>query len=506
MLDVVIVGGGPVGLFLACELKLAGIDPVVLERLPEPSQADKAHGLTGQVVRLLDHRGLFERFGGTGAPVPAPLFFFGTIPLPLHVLGADNPLYYLPINQRDIERALAQRAAELGVEVRRGQEVHSLTQFDDHVELLVGDTVLGAKFVVGCDGGHSVVRKQSGIAFPGIVDEHVVARAGLVSSSERLSRIAEERGLGAGFQRTEQGVIMIAMFDAERPFISTLEWEDDPEDSFPGPGAPMTLAELEASVERVLGEHVTLADPPVGAPTLLRRIKGRNTRLAEHYRDRRVFLAGDAAHVHAASGGPGLNLGLQDAANLGWKLAAQLHGWAPETLLDSYQTERRALGARVFMQTQSQTALMAPGSDVTALRELFGEMLTRQETVRQIADLMAGSDVRYDMGEPDPADATGWFAPNVDLVTEDGQQRRLAELCRDGRTLLLDLAGDLADAVEPWSDRVVRVAAYADNPPADALLIRPDGYVAWAGTEPDGLQAALRRWLGEPAVRSSRAA
>lgn len=265
-------------------------------------------------------------------------------------------------------------------------------------------------------------------------------------------------------------------------------------------------AELEASVERVVGEHVALSPPPSGAPTLLRRIKGRNTRLAEHYRDRRVFLAGDAAHVHAASGGPGLNLGLQDAANLGWKLAAQLRGWAPDALLDSYETERRALGERVFMQTQSQTALMAPGSDVTALRELFTEMLTRQETVRQLAGLMAGSDVRYDMGDAEPAEATGWFAPNLDLSTEDGRQLRLAELCRDGRPLLLDLSGDLADAVAPWSDRVVRVAARTDNPPAAALLIRPDGYVAWAGAQPDGLRAALGRWLGQPALSPSRAA
>ena len=505
MEDVVIVGGGPVGLFLACELKLAGIDPVVLERLPEPNQSDKAHGLTGQVVRLLDHRGLFERFGGTGTPAPAPMFFFGTIPLPLHVLGDSNPLYYLPINQRDIERALAERAAELGVDVRREQEVRSLTQFDDHVGLQIGETVLRARFVVGCDGGHSVIRKQSGIGFPGIVDEHVVSRAGLVGGSEQLGKI-EASGLGGNFLRTERGVIMIAMFDPERPFISTLEWEDDPAESFPGPGAPMTLAELEASVERVVGEHVALSAPPEGAPTLLRRIKGRNTRLAEHYRDRRVFLAGDAAHVHAASGGPGLNLGLQDAANLGWKLAAQLRGWAPDALLDSYETERRALGERVFMQTQSQTALMAPGSDVTALRALFTEMLTRQETVRQIAGLMAGSDVRYDMGDAEPADATGWFAPNLELSTQDGQRLRLAELCRDGRPLLLDLAGDLADAVAPWSDRVVRVAARTGNPPAAALLIRPDGYVAWAGDQPDGLRAALGRWLGQPAVSPSRAA
>jgi len=525
MFDVVIVGGGPVGLFLACELKLAGIDPVVLERLPDASQADKAHGLAGQVVRLMDHRGLFERCGGTGTPTPAPSYYFGTIPLPLHVLGADNPMYGLPINQPDLERVLGERAAELGVDVRREHEVRSLTQSDDHVELLTVDrdgreTELSARFVVGCDGGHSVIRKQSGIAFPGIVNDQVVSRAALIAPTEQIrpavgGRIAVEgfgeiQGLGGAgsLHRTERGVIMIALLDPAHPLINTIEWENHPAGSFPGPGAPMTLAEVEASVERVLGVHVSLAPPPDGSPTLLRRQSGRNTRLAERYRDRRVFLAGDAAHVHSASGGPGLNLGLQDAANLAWKLAAELHGWAPDRLLDSYETERRALGQRVFMQTQSQTALMAPGSDVTAFRELFAEMLTRRENVQLIADLMSGADVRYDMGEPDPAEPTGWFAPSLDLKADDGRPHRLAELGRDARPLLLDLSGgtELAAAASPWSSRVVPVTAHTATPPAPALLIRPDGYVAWAGADPDGLRAALGRWFGTPHEASAGAA
>lgn len=511
MYDVVIVGGGPVGLFLACELKLAGIDPVVLERLPETSQADKAHGLTGQVVRLLDHRGLYQRLGGKGSPTPGPSFYFGTIPLPLHTLGADNSLYFLQVNQRDIERVLGERAAELGVDVRREAEARSLTQYDDHVEIRTAETTLGARYVVGCDGGHSLVREQSGIAFPGISDEQVVSRAALIAPTEQIRPVA---GVGLGekiliegygqvdgnFHRTERGVVVIALFDPEHPLISTLEWEDQADDSYPGPGPVMTMAEMEASVERVLGVRISLAPPPDGSPTLLRRIRGRNTRLAERYRDRRVFLAGDAAHVHAASGGPGLNLGMQDAANLAWKLAAQLHDWAPDGLLDSYQTERRALGERVFMQTQSQTALMAPGSDVTALRELFTEMLASRENLKLIADLMAGSDIRYDMGEPDPAAPTGWFAPNLDLTTEDGRSTRLAELRRDARPLLLDLSGGtmLAEAVSPWAYRVVRVAASSANAPAAALLVRPDGYIAWAGADPDGLRAALGRWFGVP--------
>ncbi len=520
MFDVVIVGGGPVGLFLACELKLAGVDPVVLERLPEASQAHKANGFTGQVVRLMDHRGLFERCGGTGAPTPAPVFYFGAMPLPLRTLGADNPMHFLQVNQRDLERVLGERASELGVDVRREHEVRSLTQSDDHVELLTvtsdgRGTRLTARFVVGCDGGHSVVRKRSGIAFPGLVDERIVSRTAHIAPTGQIRPASAERsrqalsgrilidGYGAidgNFHRTERGVIGIALFDPERPLINTLEWEDHPDGSFPGPGAPMTLAEMQASVERVLDVNVPLYPPPDGAPTLLRRITGRNTRLAERYRDRRVFLAGDAAHVHPATGGPGLNLGLQDAANLAWKLAAHLHGWAPDGLLDSYQAERRALGQRVYMQTQSQTALMAPGSAVTALRELFTEMLNGRENLRMIADLMAGADVRYDMGEPDPAPVTGWFAPSLELTTEDGRRCRLAELRRGARPLLLDLTGDaqLAEALSPWADRVDSVAAHTPTPPAPALLIRPDGYVAWAGADPDGLCAALSRWFGTP--------
>lgn len=509
MFDVLIVGGGPVGLFLACELKLAGVDPLVLERLPEPSQADKAHGLVGQVVRLLDDRGLFERFGGSGVPKPLPMFFFGTLPLPVHVLGDDNPMYMLQINQRDIERILAEWAAELGVDVRRGYELLKFAQSDDHVDLVVArpdgtQENLGARFLVGCDGGRSETRKQAGIAFPGIFDEKMVARSALIGATGQITPAPGGRiaigGFGeisGHFHRTERGVVMAAFLAPEQPFITTLEWEDHPAGSHPGPGAPMTFEEMEASVERVLGVHVPLSAPPEGAPTLLRRICGRNTRLAERYRDRRVFLAGDAAHVHAASGGPGLNLGLQDAANLAWKLAADLRGWAPGGLLDSYESERRALGERVFTQTQSQTALMAPGSAVTALRELFTELLTKRENVRLIADLMAGSDVRYDMGEPEPADATGWFAPSLGLTTEDGRALRLAELRRDARPLLVDLSdgGALAETASAWSDRVTRVAARA-TAPTPSLLIRPDGYVAWSGTDPDGLRGALERWFG----------
>ncbi|NUW36009.1 FAD-dependent monooxygenase [Nonomuraea sp. SMC257] len=506
MFDVVIVGGGPTGLFLACELRLAGVRPLLLERRPDPDPADKAHGLAGQVVRLLDHRGLVERCGGRGAPAPAPGFFFGGLPLPLHVLGEDNPMYLLPVNQRDLERVLHERAAELGADVRRGWDVLSFSQTDDRVDVVVRapdgtGTTVTTRYLVGCDGARSLVRKQAGIAFSGVSDDGVVDRTALIGPSDRFRLVPGGRvvidGLGeipAHFHRTDRGVFTLLAHDPRRPLVNTAEREDHPAGDFPGPGAPMTMAEMEDSVERVLGVRLPLTAPPEGAPTLLRRLCGRNSRLADRYRDGRVFIAGDAAHV---SHGPTLNLALQDAANLAWKLAATLRGRAPEGLLDSYESERRESGERVLMHTRAASALMAPGSDVTALRLLFSELLGRPENVRMVAALLAGADVRHDMGEEHPAAPTGWFVPPLDLTTADGGTPRLAELLRDARPLLLDLTGgnELAVVAEPWTDRVRRVTATAEDAPAPALLVRPDGYVAWAGDDPDGLKAALTRWF-----------
>ncbi|HEX4462010.1 MAG TPA: FAD-dependent monooxygenase [Polyangia bacterium] len=516
--DVVIVGAGPVGLMLGCELALAGVRPLVLERLAEPVAVPKANGMVGQVVRLLDHRGLYARCNGRGAtPQALPEFFFGAMPLPLAKIEA-NPLFAVMIPQPEIERVFAERAAELGVEVQRSVDVMSLAQDAEGVTLRVksgaAERELRTAYVVGCDGGHSTIRRQLGVAFPGISTDNLVSRGAYVSARSMAEIMARARSLSsmtvlkAGFNRTERGVFVFGTLQADRPLVNTLEWEVNRDGEWPGGGAPMTLGEMGASISRVIGVELPALEPPPPGPTLLRRLIGRNTRLAERYRVGRVFLAGDAAHVHAASGGPGLNLGLQDAANLAWKLAAAIRGWAPASLLDSYERERHAAGARVFMQTQAQTALMAPGGDVTALRQLFGELLQRPENAQHIANLMAGTDVRYDMGDGAAHAWTGHFVPDLVLRTSGGS-RRLAELMREGRPLVIDWSTDgaLREVARGWRDRVALVGADERHAPARAALIRPDGYVAWAADGGDdaavvarGLGQALSTWFGAPAA------
>jgi 2-polyprenyl-6-methoxyphenol hydroxylase-like FAD-dependent oxidoreductase len=488
MFDVVISGAGPNGLMLACELALAGVRPVVLEKLTTPSTEQRANGMVGQVIKVLARRGLLERLTGEQKPPePVPQFMFAAFPLPLYQL-ADNPVYTVLVPQHRIVAMLADRAAELGVEVRRGHEITGLAQKDDRVAIEAigpdGAYDLEAQFLVGADGGRSITRKLAGIGFPGITNDRTVSRIFDVTVPpeivDRRSNGLDIPGYGIVppflHHRTERGLISYAPFpDGRRMLaVSTLDR--------PVTSESYTFEEFREALAHVIGVEV-----PVGPPaeeTMKRRVSGGNTRLADRYRSGRVLLVGDAAHVHSAIGGPGLNLGLQDAVNLGWKLAATVRGWAPPGLLDTYESERRPAGERVTMHTQAQSVLIGPGPEVTALRAVFGELLEEPAVLGRIAGLISGADVRYDMGGGDHAPGIGRFAPD------------LGPAMRTGRPLLTDPTGKLAGVAAPWSDRVDLIR----NGHAGSMLVRPDGYVAWASGEsaPNArdLRAALSRWFG----------
>lgn len=496
-MDVVIVGGEPNGMMLACELALAGVRPVVVERLTAPSKDPKSNGLVGQVVRMVDRRGLFERLSGQGGP-PRPnnsYFMFAAFPLDLSVLE-DSPVYNLAVPEVRTVRVLEERAIELGAEVRRGHELVGLEQDDDGVTVVVrgadGDEYeLRTRYLVGADGGHSPVRKAAGIGFPGMTHDRTTSRHAHASVPaewlDPATGALDVPGFGTVRPflpvRTERGGFSYAPLPGRPPLVATTEWDE------PAVDAPMTLDEMRASINRVLGADVPIGPPTGDGPHVLRRLHGGNSRVAEKYRDGRVFLVGDAAHVFAA-GGTGLNLGMQDAINLGWKLAAVVTGGAD--VLDTYEAERRPVADRTITRSLATAALLSPGPEVTALRQLFGELLDHRDTVQAIAELVAGADVRY----PASADAhplVGWPAPDLDLRTPQGTVR-LAELVRAGRPLLIDLTED-----SHLSADVDVVHAEADTD-VTALLLRPDSYVAWASSavRPDRRQLAdtVREWFG----------
>lgn len=500
--DVVISGAGPNGLLLAGELALAGVRPVVLERLPGPDPELKANGIVGQANRALDLRGLYQALSGSPEP-PQPMngFIFAGMQVPFTDV-AENPMYGMLIQQPRVVRQLVDWVRGLGVEIRWGHELAGIVCGSDNVVVTVqspdGRYELDTTYLAGADGGRSPVRKSAGIGFPGLTTD-VVARLAHVSVPDELRtgdgglRIPGIGRLPFGHNRFERGVLIYAEFEPGRSMVGTIEYGTLLSDDAP----PLTIAELRESAARVIGADLPMAPPSGPGPHALRRINGQNTRQAERYRAGNVFLVGDAAHVHSAMGGPGLNLGMQDAMNLGWKLAAAVHGWASPGLLDTYHSERYPAGERVMMHSMAQAALMAAGPEVAALRTLFGELLSTSDGASYIANVLAGSDVRYDVGDNHPL--SGRFMP--DLVLDDG--RRVAELMRTGRPLLLDLSGGaVAGAAVGWLGRVDAEVAAASTAPA-AILIRPDGYVAWAAddfgdAERDRLHTALHRWCGQP--------
>jgi 2-polyprenyl-6-methoxyphenol hydroxylase-like FAD-dependent oxidoreductase len=511
--EVAVVGGGPNGLLLAAELRLAGVPALVLERAAEPSTMPRANGLVGSVVQAMDARGLLERLaGGPIAPAPTPFYQFSGIPLDLREL-ADNPLYILPVPQLRIEQVLEERALELGAEIRRGHEVTALEQDAESATVSVhgpdGDYRVRARYVVGADGGRSLVRKLLGIGFPGFTDHAFSSHVGyatlpadmLVPGTGEL----DVPGLGRRLRpyahnRMPEGVFTFALLPpgADAYLVAVFEWNRPVEDS-----SSISHEELNESVNRVLGAELPLGEPPTPRPHLPRRLAGINSRQAETYRSGRVLLLGDAAHVHSAVGGPGLNLGLQDTLNLGWKLAAAAQGWAPAGLLDSFEAERAPVSRRVLMQTRAQMALMAPGEELTSARELLGELFQDPANRSRISRLLAGTDHRYDFGADAHPLAGAWLPALLPQLPD--VHEKAAQLMRDARAVLLDLTPEsaAAAAAQGWSDRVEIVAAPRAEPaaPAAALLARPDGFVAWAADDSSdsavaGLEEALRTWFG----------
>jgi 2-polyprenyl-6-methoxyphenol hydroxylase-like FAD-dependent oxidoreductase len=509
--DVIIVGAGPVGLMLAGQLGLAGVRALVLERLPQPSDIPKAGGLSGQILELLRYGGLLERFEAAAStdPVPALRLPFGGLHVDFTPLR-EPPMQLLPLPQPRLERVLDELARELGAEIRRGQQVVGLSQDEATVSADVrgsdGHHRVTARYLVGCDGAHSRVRDMAGIPFPGTTYPEVQRLAQVTvpeSVTVHENGDLDVEGVGRipfGFTRTERGEFAVGSTDPA--FLGLFTSEDETADY--DDDEPMTVTELRDSIRRVLG-----VDLPLGEPTRLTRFTF-HARHVERYRDGRILLAGDAAHLFPAPG-VALNAGLVDTVNLAWKLAAAIHGWAPAGLLDTYHDERHLAGERTLLHTRAQVALRR-GHDpaAEALRELFQELLTDEQPLRRIGALIAGTDIRYPPPGPDDHALTGTFVPDLTLHTDPGTTS-VAALMHTARPVLLDLAGraDLRETARDWHDRIDIHTAKADHRPADALLIRPDAHIAWAATidEPVdvaalALREALSGWFGAP-VKSS---
>jgi len=479
--SVVIAGGGPTGLMLAGELALAGVDVVMVERRTNQDvDGSRAGGLHPRTIEVLDQRGIAERFLAAGYNVPA----LGYALIPLDI--SDFPTrhnYVLALWQSKFEPMVADWVEELGVPIHRGREVVGFAQDDSGVDVdLSGDTSLRAEYLVGCDGGRSLIRKAAGIDFAGLD----------ASTSWMIAEVEMDGEPELGMRRDSVGTHGLGPAgdgESVRVVLTERHVEHTGE-----PG----MEELREALVAVYG-----TDYGLRSAKWISRFTDM-ARQAVSYRHGRVLLAGDAAHVHPPQGGQGLNTGVQDAVNLGWKLAQVVCGTSPESLLDTYHTERHPVGARVLHNTMAQVALSSPDDRHQALRDTMTELLSMDEPRTRIAAMVSGLDIHYDLGEGHPL--LGRRMPDLDVHTADGPTR-VFTLLHDARPVLLDLGPPGGFDISPWADRVRLVEARHDGvwelpvigevaAPA-AVLIRPDGHVAWAGqlTDP-ALPRALATWFG----------
>jgi bifunctional hydroxylase/dehydrase len=490
--DVIVLGAGPTGLMLAGELRLGGVEVIVLERLVEPTGQSRGLGFTARTMEIFDQRGLLPVFGGLET---SPLGHFGGVRFDYSVLR-DGHFGARGVQQSRTEAVLEKWAVELGADIRRGWE---LLEFADDGADGVGvytsaqspDGVrrLSAHYLVGCDGGHSTVRRLAGFDFPGTPATREMYLADVVGGELR------HRFLG---ERLPRGMVMAAPLAPGVDRIIVCEHGTSAGERTTAP----TFTEIADAWQRITGESIHGA----GAQWVSSFTDA--TAQAAEYRRGRVLLAGDAAHIHLPAGGQGLSTGVQDAANLGWKLAATVRGWAPRDLLDTYHLERHAVGARLLMNTRAQGTLFLGGEEVDPVRELFTALIADDSTKRRLAGIVSGLDIRYDVGAGSHP-LLGMRLPPCELLGRAGETT--SALLRGGGGVLLDLADDFGSrqVAAGWDDRVTVTTATVEDPGAfsgaDAVLVRPDGYIAWVGKNGDcrnaiGLATALHRWFGTPAA------